>query len=292
MTAVEKTMESKPFQEKPEKTSGGPGIHSGDPGGGAEAPSRSTVELEAERDHYVDLFENAPVGYLLLDEAGCLKQLNLCAARMLDRNVEDLPGRSFRALLRRHDRPCFTGFLDDLARGGAGFMDAALTREPPVLVRLYGRPQEPTPEVPGCFRIIMVDVTRESRGTEALRAGGSRWEDSARAWRVMAGESDELTSLVGLDGTILCATRALHELLGYPDGELEGRHVRALAPHSPAWTSLIPLQTFLAAPAIPAHATMELVHKTGESHRYYVSAKIVRMGDRKGYLIRLSLPFP
>src|SRR5258706_16284837 len=42
-------------------------------------------ELEASRQHYADLFDLAPMGYLSLDRNGCIREINLTGAAMLGR---------------------------------------------------------------------------------------------------------------------------------------------------------------------------------------------------------------
>ncbi len=44
---------------------------------------RSSLEAEAARDRYADLFDLAPVGYLILDISGHIRQVNLAGAEML-----------------------------------------------------------------------------------------------------------------------------------------------------------------------------------------------------------------
>jgi PAS domain S-box-containing protein len=47
-------------------------------------------QLEASREQYVDLFDHAPVGILILDATGIIKQINLTACRMLGVSREKL----------------------------------------------------------------------------------------------------------------------------------------------------------------------------------------------------------
>jgi len=49
-------------------------------------------ELEASRQHYADLFDLAPMGYLSLDRNGCIREINLTGAAMLGRKRTHLLG--------------------------------------------------------------------------------------------------------------------------------------------------------------------------------------------------------
>ena len=41
------------------------------------------IKLEESRNRYADLYDFAPVGYLILDEKGCITEINLCGAMLL-----------------------------------------------------------------------------------------------------------------------------------------------------------------------------------------------------------------
>jgi PAS domain S-box-containing protein len=65
---------------------------------------RAQGELEDSRDRYVELYEFAPVGYLTLDAAGYIQQINLCAIKLLGHERSRLVGRSFAHLVADEDR--------------------------------------------------------------------------------------------------------------------------------------------------------------------------------------------
>ncbi len=68
----------------------------------SEALREAQSDLEASRNEYADLYDNAPCGYLLLDAAGgTVHKLNVTAARMLGGSPQGLEG----ALLRSHVAP-------------------------------------------------------------------------------------------------------------------------------------------------------------------------------------------
>ncbi|MBK1732293.1 PAS domain S-box protein [Thiococcus pfennigii] len=60
--------------------------------------------LEASRERYADLYDFAPVGYLVLDHASRIQTINLTGATLLERSRERLVGRSLSGLLPREDR--------------------------------------------------------------------------------------------------------------------------------------------------------------------------------------------
>ena len=60
-----------------------------------EALRRAQAALEASRNRYLDLYEQAPAGYLLLDEHGRIQDANPAAATLLGTPRDALPGQPF-----------------------------------------------------------------------------------------------------------------------------------------------------------------------------------------------------
>ncbi|MBF0201588.1 MAG: GAF domain-containing protein [Desulfamplus sp.] len=69
---------------------------------------RSRMELEASRSRYVSLFNNAPVGYVILDAFGMVKQFNNTFAEMIPHSRrEKISGHAFAELLMEEDAGVF-----------------------------------------------------------------------------------------------------------------------------------------------------------------------------------------
>lgn len=64
-------------------------------------------KLQEIKDRYTALFEQAPVGYVVLDESGIVRQANATWHDMLERADEDLRGRPFTDSIVAQDRPIF-----------------------------------------------------------------------------------------------------------------------------------------------------------------------------------------
>lgn len=88
---------------------------------------RTQLELAAARDRYQDLFEVAPVGYLTLDEAGRITELNHAGASLLGQPRQQLLGRTFSTALHRSERRRWRQHLDKLeGAGGRGRIELTL----------------------------------------------------------------------------------------------------------------------------------------------------------------------
>ena len=67
--------------------------------------------LESSRNHYLDLFVNAPVSLLALDEKGRISRLNHAAAAMLGDTARQLADRAFDGFVASADLPHWHGHL-------------------------------------------------------------------------------------------------------------------------------------------------------------------------------------
>lgn len=62
---------------------------------------RLNLALDAARKQYADLYEDAPFGYTALDNAGLIRQINLCGATLLGVKREHLIGTPFSTFVTR-----------------------------------------------------------------------------------------------------------------------------------------------------------------------------------------------
>jgi PAS domain-containing protein len=63
--------------------------------------------LEAERERYQDLFQSAPVAYLVTDPLGRVREANRAAAELLAVRPEFLPGKPLASFVAYDDRFTF-----------------------------------------------------------------------------------------------------------------------------------------------------------------------------------------
>jgi len=68
-------------------------------------------QLEASRDHYSELYDLAPVGYVSLTDKGVIEQINLVGATLLGKPREQLTGLPLSIFVYGPDRPEFFNYL-------------------------------------------------------------------------------------------------------------------------------------------------------------------------------------
>jgi PAS domain S-box-containing protein len=186
-----------------------------------EEPTTATRHaLEAERRHYQELFEAAPVAYLITDPVGRVREANRAAAALLGVEQRFLHGKPLAAYVASGDRWAFRSTLTRLERGdeervgdrplrfrrrGGEVVRVAATVEPvrgagdgPATLRWLLWPQDP-PEPPA--------RPRPALGTELAVA-----QDDARRRHLAALEG--LDPVADLDGTLQILMDAAVSLLG------------------------------------------------------------------------------
>ncbi len=84
--------------------------------------------MEETRDRYLSLFENAPVGYVILDHAGMVKQFNTPFADMFQIQAVKRTGMAFADLLSRKDAVVFRSRFAAFFKNPAGKMMEATVR--------------------------------------------------------------------------------------------------------------------------------------------------------------------
>ena len=179
----------------------------------------SRADIEDSRDHYAELFNLAPVGYLTLNSVGVILDLNASAARLLGGQPVKLIGMpmliyvdgEYRQLFRRHLR---LGKKENLSTE-LKLVDRAYRGS--VYVELVSAPSELKPSAIKC---VLVDVTAR-HSAEISR------QHSEERFRAVIEFMEEAIVVVNEKGWISYYSPAAARFLGYRP---EGRHGRLL-PH-------------------------------------------------------------
>jgi signal transduction histidine kinase len=156
------------------------------------------MALTTARDRYASLFDLAPVGYLVLDRGGVIREANAAACTLLAQPRHGLLRHALLGFVALPDQPALARHLEEAgaSAGRPSPIQVTLPGEPPRTVRL-DTVGEPDPAVGGgTYRTAMIDVTAQVLGEQLLRAERAALERSRTALRelthrLIAVEEDE-----------------------------------------------------------------------------------------------------
>ena len=156
--------------------------------------SRAQVETELQR--YSDLYDFAPVGYLLLDRRGSILQANLTSANLLAMNRVDLIGRRLGLFLDDVSWIVFNTFLTHLfADGSKQLCEVALSQKHTHSTCRYVRLEGSLSANAQCH-LTMLDITERKRAEQTERESGLRLANIAGLtpaayweWNIQTGET-------------------------------------------------------------------------------------------------------
>ncbi len=125
------------------------------------------TELSAIKDRYTDLFENAPVGYFILDSSFRIQEVNKTACAYFSMNCKDLAGRFFTDFISEEYRTLFSSCFEELDSGSLiSKCDLKLSS---VNSGFYGRiiiSAIERDDNPGNFRVAVTDISETDSGTD------------------------------------------------------------------------------------------------------------------------------
>jgi PAS domain S-box-containing protein len=179
---------------------------------------KTQVELEQSRTKYAELFDFAPVGYLVFDPDGRVLEANLTASSMLGWDRSDMVGRAFSLHVALGSRDAWRlhyGAVFKTGKGQQCEIEVINKERGSLTVRLHSRPVLAGDKIVQC-RTAMSDVTALVRAEQRLR-------DSERRFRTLAENSPDIIVRIDKDLRIVYASRHIEDAVGIPAEEVIGR---------------------------------------------------------------------
>ncbi len=133
---------------------------------------QARAEIETLLEKYTDLYETAPVGYLILDDCGLIMQANLPGAALLGLERAQLGGRSLVSFLSPGSHATFQNFLVGLS-DSSGPMSCEvrpkLGTSMPRHLHIQGTYCPGEEDGAGRYRLVAADISQRKQAEEALR---------------------------------------------------------------------------------------------------------------------------
>ncbi|MBU4565820.1 MAG: LuxR C-terminal-related transcriptional regulator [Desulfarculus sp.] len=140
------------------------------------------TKLEATRDQYFDLYDQAPVGYLTIDEKGIIRRANLTIASMLSLPRAHLVGQSFYLFVSREHHGTLLQHLKSGAKPGTKQnIETKLLKKDGTEFHAQME-SSPLGFEGGALglRIVLVDISRLKAAESELRRANERLEEEVR----------------------------------------------------------------------------------------------------------------
>lgn len=176
-------------------------------------------EQEEAIDRYADLFDFAPVGYLMLDETGRVLEINLTAAVMLGRERARIVGKAFSTFFVPGYSQLFRDHLRETYRAQGNVFNELKIKGPgggERDVRLESVVVKGSGERHGACRTVMTDITEQKRMAWILR-------QSRSAQEALLNTIPAMVFYKNLDLQYIAISKAFADFLGCPAADVIGK---------------------------------------------------------------------
>jgi diguanylate cyclase (GGDEF)-like protein/PAS domain S-box-containing protein len=237
---------------------------------------RSQRQAEIARDNYARLYNQAPVGYLSLNEQGIILQTNQTFADMVGLRPESIVGKTLAHFIPSPEQNIFLGRFRAFFNSPHGkTIETTLARSAKNIAiqlsarrenEMMGRPLTQSSRESVLF-VIAVDITRQKQAENAQRQNEELFRfafSHANVGMCMLNSSLRLTSV----------NTRLAEILGYSTEELQSlKFTDLLAPQNVPDTSAI--QSLFQAKKDRIHYEQCLRHKSGKKIWTQISGAVI-----------------
>lgn len=190
---------------------------------------QTLVELDTMRSRYLDLYDQAPVGYCTVSETGLIQEVNLTAATLLGMTKAALVGKPISRFLHKEDQDIYYLNCKNLFGDHTPLVfELRMVKKDTTTfwARLDAAPSSDPSGVSVC-RIVLSDITEFKQKDEALRKSEEQFR------KLFEGHSAVKLILDTATGSILYANQAAEKFYGWPVDQLKQMHIQEINIPSP-----------------------------------------------------------
>jgi PAS domain S-box-containing protein len=173
-------------------------------------------QLEEARDRYADLYDFAPVGYLTLDEAGTVLEINLTGAGLLGKERLNIVGQSFINRLSLSSIQLFITHLQQTFSNPGNSVTEVLIRSKEGKSRVISLESLAMPGDKKICRTVMTDITEQRKMAVALQLNLS-------AQDALLNTIPALVFYLDIDLRFLNISQAFADFIGRAAEEIAGK---------------------------------------------------------------------
>ncbi|MDD1620623.1 MAG: EAL domain-containing protein [Methylococcaceae bacterium] len=231
------------------------------------------MALEEVHDHYVELYEFAPISYLTLSHSGMIAETNRAGARLFGISRKKLIHRCFAVFVADHDKVRWQRLFLSMIEGAGSetrCFDVMLVRGDGARINVYCICHRSTSDTSSpLLRIAMVDITQLKQAEANLRIAASAFQ------------TQECIFITDANAVILKVNQAFTTLTGYGAEEVVGQTPRLFNSgrhdatfYAAMWESIRNAGSWA--------GKIWNRRKTGEIKLDWLSITAVRVGNEKG----------
>ncbi|SFL71047.1 hypothetical protein SAMN05421830_10595 [Desulfomicrobium norvegicum] len=180
-------------------------------------------QYEIARDRFARLFNDAPVGYLTIDQSGIIAQTNQTFAEMVERDSHLLGGKALVDFIATADRSAFLGRFKAFFKSPEGKQLSFTLQGSHRRVRCVGKIENQRQEPAQKRRLLLVlsDITDQARAEKALL-------ERERFLTSILETTQDGFWVIDADGLLTDVNDAYCRMTGYTKEELEGLNISDL----------------------------------------------------------------
>ncbi len=185
---------------------------------------RARHDLEESQRSYADLFDFAPVGYLVLNDDGVIRSANFTAARLLGRDKCSIVGLPFSVFVVKGDSKIFFEHLANVfQRKARQSVELRVTRDDKSIlhVQLQSDVAAEVENRPALCRMAVIDITDRKRTEEMLHSQEAELE-------LVVSRTPFMLTRCSRDLRYRFVSRAYAEMLGRTPDQIAGRPIREI----------------------------------------------------------------
>ncbi len=173
-------------------------------------------QLQAAKARYFDLYDQAPVGYLTLDENGVILTANSTAVKLFGAESRSFAGEPLTKFILPEDQDIFYLHRRQLEKGAAKDCELRMAGAAPFWARLSST-AGPRAEGAPLWRITVTDISEAKKARDLVKQVGNDWQET---FDVLS----DVVWLVDADFVVTRANKATEKVFGRPVSELLGMH--------------------------------------------------------------------
>lgn len=186
---------------------------------------QSQENLQQSNNRYLDLFDNAPVGYMIVDINGLIIDINQTAAKLLEHSKNEFANSKISKYIHPDYQDIYYLYFQALIRGSQKQpCDIKLRKgnNSYIFARIQGNMQPFIEGIEAEFRLAISDISAQKEMELKLLAAKAQIEESEQRYRHIADNVPDIIYSLNGEGNIVAINSSAFERYGYTEQAAKG----------------------------------------------------------------------